>query len=152
MQQRTLGRNGLIVPAIGFGCASLSSAYGPSDDKVSVNTIRHAIDSGTTCSTPRTLMAMDITKPSSGARSRSDSSQRSSSAWSARFRPALPRVPATPKNRWETWGSKPASAQDYVAASRQGFDLTIAITVFLEDFARVFTKQGRASTDTGRCA
>ncbi len=46
MQQRTLGRNGLIVPAIGFGCASLSSAYGPSDDKESVNTIRHAIDSG----------------------------------------------------------------------------------------------------------
>jgi len=46
MQQRTLGRNGLIVPAIGFGCASLSSAYGPSDDEESVAAIHHAIDSG----------------------------------------------------------------------------------------------------------
>ena len=46
MQQRVLGGNGLTVPAIGFGCASLSSAYGPSDDDESVTTIHHAIDAG----------------------------------------------------------------------------------------------------------
>ena len=46
MQQRVLGSNGLTVPAIGFGCASLSSAYGPSEDDESVTTIHHAIDAG----------------------------------------------------------------------------------------------------------
>jgi aryl-alcohol dehydrogenase-like predicted oxidoreductase len=46
MQRHTLGKNGLVVPAIGYGCASLSSAYGPSDDDESINTIHHAIDSG----------------------------------------------------------------------------------------------------------
>jgi len=46
MQQRTLGHNGLRVPAIGFGCASLSSAYGPASDDVSVATIHHAIAAG----------------------------------------------------------------------------------------------------------
>jgi aryl-alcohol dehydrogenase-like predicted oxidoreductase len=46
MQQNSLGNNGLVVPAIGFGCASLSSAYGPSDDNDSINTIHHAIDAG----------------------------------------------------------------------------------------------------------
>ena len=48
MQQRTLGREGPRVSAIGFGCASLSSAYGPSDDTESVKTIGHAIDRGVT--------------------------------------------------------------------------------------------------------
>ena len=46
MQQRVLGSNGLTVPAIGFGCASLSSAYGPSEDDESITTIHHAIDAG----------------------------------------------------------------------------------------------------------
>jgi len=46
MQQRSLGRNGLTVPAIGFGCASLSSAYGPSDDEESIAAIHHAISEG----------------------------------------------------------------------------------------------------------
>jgi len=46
MLQHTLGNNGLVVPAIGFGCASLSSAYGPSDDKNSIKTLHHAIDAG----------------------------------------------------------------------------------------------------------
>jgi len=46
MLQHTLGNNGLMVPAIGFGCASLSSAYGPSEDKKSISTLQHAIDSG----------------------------------------------------------------------------------------------------------
>ena len=46
MLQHTLGNNGLMVPAIGFGCASLSSAYGPSDDKKSIDTLHHAIDAG----------------------------------------------------------------------------------------------------------
>ena len=36
MLQHALGNNGPMVSAIGFGCASLSSAYGPSDDKDSV--------------------------------------------------------------------------------------------------------------------
>jgi aryl-alcohol dehydrogenase-like predicted oxidoreductase len=46
MQQHRLGNKNLVVPAIGFGCASLSSAYGPSDDVESINTIHHAIDTG----------------------------------------------------------------------------------------------------------
>ncbi len=46
MLQHALGNNGLMVSAIGFGCASLSSAYGPSDDKDSVKTLQHAIDAG----------------------------------------------------------------------------------------------------------
>ena len=46
MQQRSLGRDGLVVSAIGLGCASLSSAYGPADDEESVTTIQHAIDTG----------------------------------------------------------------------------------------------------------
>ncbi|MCP5156637.1 MAG: aldo/keto reductase [Ectothiorhodospiraceae bacterium] len=46
MQHRRLGRLGLTVPAIGFGCASLSSAYGPSVDDESVAVIHHAIDIG----------------------------------------------------------------------------------------------------------
>jgi len=48
MQQRTLGHNDLPVPAIGFGCASLSSAYGPAVDDESVATIHHAIATGAT--------------------------------------------------------------------------------------------------------
>jgi aryl-alcohol dehydrogenase-like predicted oxidoreductase len=46
MLQHILGNNGLMVPAIGFGCASLSSAYGPSEDKKSICTLQHAIASG----------------------------------------------------------------------------------------------------------
>ncbi len=46
MLKHVLGNNGLMVSAIGFGCASLSSAYGPSDDKDSVKTLQHAIDAG----------------------------------------------------------------------------------------------------------
>ncbi len=46
MLEHTLGNDGLQVSAIGFGCASLSSAYGPSDDKDSIKTLHHAIDSG----------------------------------------------------------------------------------------------------------
>ena len=46
MQQHTLGNIGFVVPTIGFGCASLSSAYGPSSDDESVKTIHHAIDAG----------------------------------------------------------------------------------------------------------
>ena len=31
MQKRTLGRNGLEVSAIGFGCMGISFGYGPAD-------------------------------------------------------------------------------------------------------------------------
>lgn len=48
MQQRILGRNGLSTPAIGFGCASLSSAYGPATDDESVATLQRAIAAGIT--------------------------------------------------------------------------------------------------------
>ncbi|MCP5152661.1 MAG: aldo/keto reductase [Ectothiorhodospiraceae bacterium] len=46
MRRRTLGRAGLEVPAIGLGCAALSSAYGPAAEDESIATIRHAIDAG----------------------------------------------------------------------------------------------------------
>jgi aryl-alcohol dehydrogenase-like predicted oxidoreductase len=46
MERRTLGRSGLEVSAIGLGCMSLSSMYGPADDDSSVATIQRALDLG----------------------------------------------------------------------------------------------------------
>lgn len=46
MKRHPLGQSDLLVPAIGFGCASLSSAYGPANDDDSIVTLRHAIASG----------------------------------------------------------------------------------------------------------
>jgi aryl-alcohol dehydrogenase-like predicted oxidoreductase len=46
LEQRTLGKSGLSVSAIGLGCMSLSGVYGAADDAVSEDLIRHAIDSG----------------------------------------------------------------------------------------------------------
>ncbi len=49
MQKRTLGKNGLEVSALGLGCMSMSSAYGPAADKQEmVRLIRHAHDLGVT--------------------------------------------------------------------------------------------------------
>jgi len=46
MKQRSLGRTGLKVSAIGLGCMGMSEFYGKSDDGASVDLIRKAIDQG----------------------------------------------------------------------------------------------------------
>jgi aryl-alcohol dehydrogenase-like predicted oxidoreductase len=48
MEQRTLGRSGLKVSAIGLGCMGMSEFYGKSDDAASVDLIRKAVDLGVT--------------------------------------------------------------------------------------------------------
>jgi aryl-alcohol dehydrogenase-like predicted oxidoreductase len=49
MQKRTLGKSGLEVSAIGFGCMGLSHAYGPPVDKqAGVALIRAAVERGVT--------------------------------------------------------------------------------------------------------
>jgi aryl-alcohol dehydrogenase-like predicted oxidoreductase len=44
--ERTLGRNGPTVSAIGLGCMGMSGAYGPADEKESLRTINAALDAG----------------------------------------------------------------------------------------------------------
>ncbi|MDP4097812.1 aldo/keto reductase [Paenibacillus sp. P96] len=46
MQYRFLGQQGLRVSALGFGCMGISIAYGSSDEKEGIETIRHAYDLG----------------------------------------------------------------------------------------------------------
>src|SRR5262245_61148203 len=49
MQKRTLGKDGLEVSALGFGCMGISFAYGPAasrNDGIAI--IRAAVDSGVT--------------------------------------------------------------------------------------------------------
>jgi aryl-alcohol dehydrogenase-like predicted oxidoreductase len=49
MQKRTLGRNGLEVSAIGYGCMGLEAVYGPTTDRQdAVRVIRAAVDRGVT--------------------------------------------------------------------------------------------------------
>jgi len=48
MKQRTLGRSGLKVSAIGLGCMGMSEFYGKTNDAASVELIRKAIDLGVT--------------------------------------------------------------------------------------------------------
>lgn len=48
MQQRTLGRQGLTVGAVGYGSMGTAFAYGPSDDTESIAAIRHAHELGVT--------------------------------------------------------------------------------------------------------
>jgi aryl-alcohol dehydrogenase-like predicted oxidoreductase len=49
MQKRILGKNGLEVSAIGFGCMGLSFAYGPATDRgEAIKLIRAAVDRGVT--------------------------------------------------------------------------------------------------------
>jgi len=46
MQQRTLGRSGPAVPALGLGCMGMSIAYGEPDDAESIATIHRAAELG----------------------------------------------------------------------------------------------------------
>src|SRR6476661_2594265 len=46
VEQRRLGKQGLIVSAMGLGCMGMSDAYGPADDAESVATIHRALDLG----------------------------------------------------------------------------------------------------------
>ena len=46
MKQRTLGRQGLTVPAIGLGCMGMSDFYGGRDEAEAVATIHRALDLG----------------------------------------------------------------------------------------------------------
>jgi aryl-alcohol dehydrogenase-like predicted oxidoreductase len=48
MEQRTLGRQGLRVSALGLGCMGMSQSYGPADEQESVATIHRALDLGVT--------------------------------------------------------------------------------------------------------
>ena len=49
MKTRMLGRSGLEVSAIGFGCMGLSHGYGPATDKqTAIDLIRSAVDRGVT--------------------------------------------------------------------------------------------------------
>jgi len=49
MDTRMLGRSGLEVSAIGFGCMGLSHGYGPATDKqTAIDLIRNAVDRGVT--------------------------------------------------------------------------------------------------------
>lgn len=46
MEQRRLGANGPLVSAMGLGCASMGTIYGPTDEQESIATIRRALDLG----------------------------------------------------------------------------------------------------------
>jgi aryl-alcohol dehydrogenase-like predicted oxidoreductase len=49
MQKRSLGRSGLTVSALGFGCMGISFGYGPAKDRdEGVSIIRAAVDGGVT--------------------------------------------------------------------------------------------------------
>jgi aryl-alcohol dehydrogenase-like predicted oxidoreductase len=46
MEQRRLGKQGLIVSAVGLGCMGMSEFYGRADEKKSIATIHHALELG----------------------------------------------------------------------------------------------------------
>jgi len=48
LEYRRLGKSSLVVSALGLGCMGMSEFYGPTNDRESTDTIRHAIDSGVT--------------------------------------------------------------------------------------------------------
>jgi aryl-alcohol dehydrogenase-like predicted oxidoreductase len=48
MEQRTLGRTGPVVSALGLGCMGMSDLYGPADRAESIATVRAALDAGIT--------------------------------------------------------------------------------------------------------
>ena len=46
MEQKRLGKQGLIVSPMGLGCMSMSDAYGPADEAESIATIHRALELG----------------------------------------------------------------------------------------------------------
>ena len=46
MKFRTLGKTGEQLSAIGLGCMGMSTAYGPTDEQQSIDTLHKALDSG----------------------------------------------------------------------------------------------------------
>ena len=46
MRMRQLGKNGILVSALGLGCSGMSDFYGRPDDRESMATIRRALDLG----------------------------------------------------------------------------------------------------------
>ena len=46
MKRRTLGKDGLDVPALGLGCMGMSISYGEPDDDESIATMHRALDLG----------------------------------------------------------------------------------------------------------
>jgi aryl-alcohol dehydrogenase-like predicted oxidoreductase len=46
MEYRRLGKNSLVVSAMGLGCMGMSQSYGTPDDAESIATIHHALDQG----------------------------------------------------------------------------------------------------------
>jgi aryl-alcohol dehydrogenase-like predicted oxidoreductase len=48
MEKRTLGKQGLVVSAMGLGCMGMSEFYGPGDESESIALIHHAIGAGVT--------------------------------------------------------------------------------------------------------
>jgi aryl-alcohol dehydrogenase-like predicted oxidoreductase len=48
MQQRQLGKNGPLIPAMGLGCMGMSEFYGARDDVESIATIHRSIELGVT--------------------------------------------------------------------------------------------------------
>ena len=46
MPQRTLGRHGPQVSALGLGCMGMSDFYGAADDAQSLSVLHHALDTG----------------------------------------------------------------------------------------------------------
>ena len=48
MDQRILGKGGLVASALGLGCMGLSQGYGPVDEEQAIQVIRQALDCGIT--------------------------------------------------------------------------------------------------------
>ena len=48
MENRTLGRNGLVSSAIGLGCMGMSDLYGPANEQDGIATIHAALEAGIT--------------------------------------------------------------------------------------------------------